>query len=136
MHKLTTSAKGSDGLSIGFDRDCGRRQRELTNNKNLKGENHVRIMRWDIFGFAEHQEKATYGMVYKLTLTRIKDEAILQEAVGVADAKIEIDHIHWCIPHYKPSIQQQGLLSKQILRKIPTELKDIERYVFMKEMIN
>ena len=25
----------------------------------------------DIFGFAEHQEKGTYGFGYKLTLTRI-----------------------------------------------------------------
>ena len=26
----------------------------------------------DVFGFAEHQEKATYGLGYKLTLTRKK----------------------------------------------------------------
>ena len=32
-YKLTTSARGSDDLSIGFDRDGRRRQRELTNNK-------------------------------------------------------------------------------------------------------
>ena len=36
MYKSTTSAKGSDDLSIGFDRDRGRRQRELTNIKNIK----------------------------------------------------------------------------------------------------
>ena len=32
MYKLITSSKGSDDLSIGFDRDRGRRQREMTNN--------------------------------------------------------------------------------------------------------
>ena len=32
MYKLLTSSKVSDDLSIGFDRDRNRRQRELTNN--------------------------------------------------------------------------------------------------------
>ena len=36
-YMLLTSSKDSDNLSIGFDRDRGRRQRELTNNKNIKG---------------------------------------------------------------------------------------------------
>ena len=43
MQKLITSAENTDDLSIGFGRDRGRRQRELTNNKNIKGKNHVRI---------------------------------------------------------------------------------------------
>ena len=34
MYKLLTSSRGSDDLSIGFDRDRNRRQRELTNNKS------------------------------------------------------------------------------------------------------
>ena len=38
MYKLLTSNKGSDDLSIGFDRDRNRRQRELTNKKNSKRE--------------------------------------------------------------------------------------------------
>ena len=61
MYKLITSSRGSDDLSIGFDRDRNRRQRDLTNNKNIKGKYHVTIMPKDIFGFAEHQEKKTYG---------------------------------------------------------------------------
>ena len=52
MYKLITSSRGSDDLSIGFDRDRGRRQRELTNNKNVKGNCHVRIFLRDICGFA------------------------------------------------------------------------------------
>ena len=32
LYKLLTSSKGSDDLSIGFDRDRNRRKRELTNN--------------------------------------------------------------------------------------------------------
>ena len=37
VYKILTSARGCDDLSIGFDRDRGRRQRELTNNKTQKG---------------------------------------------------------------------------------------------------
>ena len=36
-YQLKTSAKIYDDLSIGFDRDRHRRQRELTNNRNQKG---------------------------------------------------------------------------------------------------
>ena len=42
MYKLITSARGSDDLSFGFVCDRGRRQRELTDNKNFKGKHHVR----------------------------------------------------------------------------------------------
>ena len=31
----------------------------------------------DLFGSAEHQERTTYGLGYQLTLTRKKDEAVL-----------------------------------------------------------
>ena len=60
-----SSSKGSDDLSIGFNRDRNRRQLELTNNKTQKGKFHVRIYLKDVFGFAEYQEKATYGLGYK-----------------------------------------------------------------------
>ena len=43
MYKLITSARNTD-LSIGFDRDRGRRQRELTSNKIIKGKYYVTIM--------------------------------------------------------------------------------------------
>ena len=73
MYKLLTSSRGSDDLFIGFDRDHNRRQRELTNNKTQKGKFHVKIYLKDVFGFAEYQEKAIYGLGYKLTLTRSSD---------------------------------------------------------------
>ena len=59
MYKLLTSSKDSNDLSIGFNRDRGRRQDELTDNKNVKGKFHLRIMLKDVFGFVECQEKAT-----------------------------------------------------------------------------
>ena len=111
MYKLITSAKDTDDLSIGFDRDRGRRQREFPNNKNIKGKYHVRIVLKDIFGFAEHQEKTTYGLGSKLTLTRNKDDAALHKAVAFVDSRIKIDHFRWCVPHLTPSIEQQCILS-------------------------
>ena len=90
----------------------------------------------DVFGFAECQEKATYGLGYKLTLTRNKDDAVIDKAGGIAEARIKIDYIHWYVPHYTPSIQQQSNLSKQILSKTPTELRYVERSVFMEQVNN
>ena len=136
MYKLLASSKDSNDLSIGFDNNRKRRKDELTLNKNIKAKYHVKIMLKDVFGFVEHQEKATYGLGYKLTLTRNKDDAVIDKANAIADARIKIDHIHWYVPHYTPSIQQQSTLSKQILSKTPTELRYVERSVFMKEVNN
>ena len=58
MYNLITSSGGSDDLSIGFGRDRGRRQRELTDNKNIKKKYHGRIFLRDVFGFSEHREEA------------------------------------------------------------------------------
>ena len=134
MYKLLSSSKGSDDLSIGFDRDRTRRRNELTNNKNVKGKYHVRIYLKDVFGFAEYQEKATYGLGYKLTLTRNTDNAVLNKANAINLGKIKISAIEWYVPHYTPSIQQQSMLSKQILNKTPTQIQYPERSVFMKEV--
>ena len=134
MYKLITTAKGCDDLSIGFDRDPTRRRNELTNNKNIKGKYHVRIYLKDVFGFAEHQEKATYGLGYKLTLTRNSDNAVLNEADATVLGKVKIIAIEWYVPHYTTSMSQQAVLSNQIVNKIPTELQYIERSVFMKEV--
>ena len=54
MYKPITSSKGSDDLSVGFERSMARRRDEMTNNKNVKGKFHLRSMMEDIFGFAEH----------------------------------------------------------------------------------
>ena len=134
MYKLITTAKGCDDLSIGFDRDRTRRRNELTNNKNVKGKYHVRIYLKDVFGFAEHQEKATHGLGYKLTLTRNSDNAVLNKADATILGKVKINAIEWYVPHYTASMSQQAVLSNQIVNKIPTELKYIERSVFMKEV--
>ena len=136
MYKLITSSKNSDDLSIGFDRSMARRRDEITNNKRVNGKFHLRITLKDILDFAEGQEKATYGLGYKLTLTRNKDEAVIDKVAGIAEARIKIDHIHWYVPHYTPSMSQQAIMSKQILNKTPTELRYVERSVFIKQVNN
>ena len=134
MYKLLTSSKGSDDLSIGFDRDGNRRQRELTNKKTQKGKYHVRIYLKDVFGFAAYQNKGTYGLGYKLTLTRITNNAVLNKDNAINLGRIKNNAIEWYVPHYTPSIQQQSILSKQIINKTPTEINYPERSVFMKEV--
>ena len=134
MYKLLTSSKGSDDLSIGFDRDRGRRQRELTNNETQKGKYHVRIYLKHIFGYCEYQEKGTYGLGYKFLLTRNTDNAVLNKANAINNGKIKINAIEWYVPHYTPSAEQQSILSKQILNKTPTQIQYPERFGFMKEV--
>ena len=134
MYKLLTSSRGSDDLSVGIERDRNRRQRELTNNKSQKGKYHVRIYLKDVFGFAKYQEKATYGLGYKLTLTRNTENLVLNKGSAINNGKIKIIAIEGYIPHYICSMQQQNILSKQILNKTPTQLQYPERSVFMKEV--
>ena len=81
------------------------------------------------------KKKATHVLGYKVNLTRTKDEAV-DKVAGIADARIKIDHIHWYVGYYTPSIQQQSLLSGQSLKRTPTELKIFERSVFLKEVNN
>ena len=90
----------------------------------------------DVFVFAECQGKTTFGLGYKLILKRIKDNVVIDKTAGIADPRIKTDHIHWYVPHYTRSIQQQTILTNQILKKLPTELRYIERSVFMNEIKN
>ena len=136
MYNLISSAKYGNDLSVGFDGSRDRRQQKLTSNKKVKDKYHARILLKDVFGFVECMEKATYGLGYKLTPTRKKDDAVIDKTMGLAAARIQIHHIHWFVPQYTPSIQQQGNLSKQILSKTHTELQYVERSVFKKEINN
>ena len=130
MYKLIKSSKRSDDLSIGFDRSRNRRKDELALNRNVKGKCHLKILFKDVFGCADCQEKATYSLGYKLTLTRKKDDVVIDKTNAIADARIRIDHIHWCVPHYTLSIQKQNTLSRQILSKTPTDLRYVQRFFY------
>ena len=134
MYKLSTSARGSDNLSVGFDPCRDRRKQELTNNKNIKGKYHVSIYLREVFGFAQWQDKETMGLGYKVSLTRNTDNAVLNKDNAVNNAEIKINSFAWYIPRYTPSIQQQSVLYMHIKDKTPTELQYVERSVFMKEV--
>ena len=110
MYKLLTSSRVSDDLSIGFDRDPNRRQRELTNNKTQKEKFHVRIYLKDVFGFAEYQEIATNGLGYKLTMTRNSDNAVFNKGNAINNGEIKINSIYWYVQHYIQSREQRTIL--------------------------
>ena len=134
MYKLLSSSKDGDDLSIGFDRNRGRRKNELTNNKNIKGKFHVRIYLKDVFGFAEHQQKGTYGLGYKLTLTRINNNAVSNKDNAVVNGRIKINSLDWYVPHYSPNLEEYNKLMIQIKKNTPTLLHYPERSVFMKQV--
>ena len=117
MYKLLSSIKDSDDLSISFDRDRGRRKRELTNNKNVKDKYHDRIYLRELSGFAEFQEKGTYGLGYRLVLTRDTDDGVVNKAAAVANAKVIINSLDWYIPHYRPNLEEYTKLMVQIEKK-------------------
>ena len=134
MYKLLTSSRDSDDLSIGFDRNRGRRKNELTNNKTIKGKYHIRIYLKDIFAYVEHQEKGTYGLGYKLTLTRNTDNAVLNKDNAVANGRVKINSLDWYVPHYSPNLEEYNKLMTQIKKNSPILLHYSERSVFMKEV--
>ena len=129
-----TSSKDSNDLSIGFDRDRGRRKRELTNNKSIKGKYHTKVYMKDVFGYAEHQEKATYGLGYRLILTRNSDNAVLNKDNTVVLGRVKINSIDWYVPHYTVNLEEYSKLMTQIKKNTPTLLHYVERSVFMKEL--
>ena len=65
----------------------------------------------DIFGFDQHQEKATNGLGYTLTLTGKTDNSVMIKDNAIYIGKIKIISIEWYVPHYTPSIPQQVILS-------------------------
>ena len=134
MYKLLTSSKDSDDLPIGFDRNRGRRKNELTKNKTIKGKYRIRNYLKDIFGFAEHQEKGTYGLGYKLTLTRNTDNAALNKDNAIANGRVKVNSLGWYVPHYSPNLEEYNKLMTQIKKNTPTQLNYTERSVFMKEV--
>ena len=90
MYKLLKLSRDSDKLSIGLDGDHNRRQRELTSDENIKDKYHVRIYLKAVFGFVEHQETATYGLGYELTLTKNTDNAVLNKDNATNNLKIKL----------------------------------------------
>ena len=134
MYKQLASNGGFDDMSIGFDRSCNRRKQMLTNNKKIKSKYHVRIYLKDVFLFVENHETATYGLGYNFTLTRLTDNAVLNEDNTTNNAKIQINASEWYVPFYSPNREKFNKLMNQITKKTPKELHYPEKSVFMKEV--
>ena len=134
IYKIVTSSKDSDDLSIGFDRNRGRRKNEISTNKNIKGKYHTRIYLKDVLGYAQDQEKATYGLGYRLILTRNTDNAVLNKDNRAALGRVKINSLDWYVPHYTVNLEEYTKLMTQIKKNTPTLLHYVERSVFMKEL--
>ena len=133
-YKLKTSAKDTNGLFIDFDRDRLRKQRELTKNKIVKRKYHVIFILRDIFSCVEQQQKETFGLGYKLTVTRKTDNSVLIKDRATNIGKIKINIIEWYVPYYTLSISNQGIVSKQILSEVATAFQYVERNVSIKKV--
>ena len=58
----------------------------------------------------------------------------MNKAKATNNAKIKTNCFESYVPHYTPSLEQQTILSNQIVKKIPTELQYVEKSVFMKDV--
>ena len=109
---MISSSTNTDDFFIGFDRDRNRRQRQLTNNKNIKGKYHHRILPKDNFGFSQGQEVGIFGLGYKLALTKNTDDVFLNKDNAINNAKTKHIATEWYVTHYTSSFAQHATLSK------------------------
>ena len=58
----------------------------------------------------------------------------MNKASAIANAKIVISSIDWYVPHYTHSMEQQAIISEQILGGTLTELQHVEGPSFMKKL--
>ena len=108
-YKLIFSVRLCVDLSIRFDSDRVRRQRELTNNKKQKEKCHVRNILRVTFTFAEQQKKGIYGLGYELPLTRNDDNSVLNKNNAANNGKIKNNCIEWYVPHYTLCMEQRKI---------------------------
>ena len=141
MHKLVSSSRGRDDLSIGFHWSKEARERETTNNKTTQGNYPVRIYLKDFFGFAEHQDNCSDGLGYKLALQRNNDYHVLSHRAVATNAdnlalagRVFIEDLSSYVPHYTPSILNQNVMLGHFVSKAPTEVSYIKRSSYMKNV--
>ena len=113
----------------------------MTNDKTTKGNFHVKIYLKDFFGFSEHHDNCTYGLVYKLTLQKHSENHVLSHSAQANDAanlvlagRVFVDDIVCYVPHYTPSISNQKLMLSKIASKTRTELAYTKRSSYKKDV--
>ena len=108
MYKLLPGRKDSDDSSIGYHRDITIGERESIENKTTKQIYHVRTCFKEYFGFAGHQEKATFGWGKKLTVQRNSDNQVLSHRAGTEATNLFLvrrvvrQDIGWYVPLHAP----------------------------------
>ena len=58
----------------------------------------------------------------------------MNKANATSNAKIKYDSNDWYVPHFTPSSAHEKILIGQIVNRKPTELRCVERSVFMKKV--
>ena len=147
LYKLIYSSKGSNlcigfeysyvykrDLCIGFDHSRECKQQQLTNKETVKGNFHVRVLHYEVFGFAEHHKNAAFGWRCTLTTKRNIDKVVKKRHNKIVNDKFVTTCSNWYWLPYTPKIKEQVELSEPILKKVPTELANMERYVCMNEL--
>ena len=82
----------------------------------------------DVFGFAEHQEIATKGLGYELTLQRKSDNHLLCHEDGTDAEKLAlagrviISGISSYVLHYTPNLSEKNLMVEHFVYRVATEL--------------
>ena len=105
MNNEILSSEGSDDSSIGFQKNIEASEKELTNNRTNKRLYLFKFFDKDVFCFAEHQEKAAYGLGQKLETQRNSDNFVLDHRAR-SDAendalagRVIIEDNFWYVPY-------------------------------------
>ena len=108
MYILVKACKTAGDISIRFDCHRERRRQNLTHNKTFEGKYQFRIRLRDVFGFAVWQENSTYDSSCFLTSKRNNCNVLMNRAAssGVANAKIVISGMIWCVPLSTCNVEQ------------------------------
>ena len=69
-------------------------------------------------------------------MTRNTDNAVLKKDNAINKGKIKTNAIEWYVPHYTASMQQQSILSEEIINKTPTQIQFPEKTIFIEESNN
>ena len=94
-----------------FVRGIFNRATALGTNKVSRSELHAKILIEDVFGFAENQVKATYGLGFEITMYRKIGSAILSRNAATPDSGATMHAINWFVSLCTPNENQQDFMN-------------------------
>ena len=98
-----------------------KRRNRLINDNPEKGTLFLTIPLSEIFGFALHQDKITYGLGFSLSLKRANNDNAIYRTIGDA-SKIVIKDIALYVLHYTTSIENKLLATEHITKEKKTKM--------------